>query len=88
VEDSGDWNVFNDGAVIFGGKKRSLSNPISQTIISNKPSYPLIPYIRISVKPSYQGLGIIHPKPWFVNRVRNLFWMKIAKYSGIFEIIS
>lgn len=53
-----------------------------------KPSYPLIPYIRISVKPLYKGLGIIHPKPWFVNRDRNLFWMKIAKYPGKIPISS
>ena len=83
MEDSGGWNVFNDGVRNAAGKKRDpYQTTISQTIIS---LYHICP---ISVKPSYQGLGIIHPKPWFVNRDRNLFWMKIAKYPGKIPISS
>ena len=82
MEDSGGWNVFNDGVVICGGKKRPIKPSYP------KPLYPLIPHMSIYVKPLYKGLGIIHPKPWFVNRDRNLFWMKIAKYPGKIPISS
>jgi hypothetical protein len=80
VEDSGGWNVFIDGA----------RNGRGQIDLSIKPYIPnhhiLIPYMPDIVKPSYQGLGIIHPKPWFVNRIVIYFWMKIAKIPGKFLI--
>lgn len=74
---------FYKGRRNLGGKKL-IAKPKYP-----KPSYPLIPYIRISVKPSYQGLGIIPAKPWFVNRVRNLFcpnfWEKFQKDRNTFK---
>jgi hypothetical protein len=82
------WRIVEDGTfsigrLVMGGDKLIyLSNPISQTIVS---LYHISP---ISVKPLYQGLGIIHPKPWFVNRLVIYFWMKIAKYPGKIPISS
>jgi hypothetical protein len=83
VEDSGGWNVFY----------RAARNGRGQIDLSIKPYIPnhhigqtLIPYMPDIVKPLYQGLGIIHPKPWFVNRIVIYFWMKIAKIPGKFLI--